>query len=390
MKTNNAIPAKKGLLDSVHFSFDYKAYIMVLALLVIWVLFFFLTEGTFLTPRNLSNLIRQMSITGILALGMVLVIVAGHIDLSVGSVVGLTGAIAALFQFKLGWGTPQAVAIALLVGILIGFWQGLWVCYWRVPAFIATLGGMMIFRGAILGLTGGVTISPLNNSFVQIGQAFLSPELGWILAGIAALIYVFFRTKRRINRQKYNFNVLPLPLEIIAILAVCILILGVIFILNSYEGVPFPVLILLGLAVIFYVISTKTRFGRYLYAIGGNNEAARLSGINIRLNSMFAFVLIGFLGAIGGVILSARLNGATTSAGTGFEMDAIASCVIGGTSLMGGEGNVVGAIIGALVMASLDNGMVLLNTETYWQQIVKGFILMVAVLIDFQMKKRTV
>jgi D-xylose transport system permease protein len=390
MKTANIKSEPKNFLSRFHLNFNFKAYIMVLALLVIWALFFLLTDGTFLSPRNLSNLIRQMSITGILALGMVLIIVSGNIDLSIGAVVGLTGAIAALLQFKLGWDTPMAVIAALIVGIVVGFWQGWWVCYLRVPAFIVTLGGMLVYRGTILGLTGGVTISPLKASFVQIGQAFLPSNLGWVLAGIVTLLYIFFRFRRRLNRQKYNFDIPPFPMELLIIAGVVALIFGSIFVLNSYEGIPFPVLILLGLAVVFYIISNKTRFGRYLYAIGGNNEAARLSGINIRFNSMLAFVLMGILGAIGGVILTARLNGATTSAGNNFEMDAIAACVIGGTSLMGGEGNVVGAIIGALVMASLDNGMVLLNTETYWQFIVKGLILMCAVLVDFQMKKRTV
>jgi D-xylose transport system permease protein len=390
MKTANIKSEPKNFLSRFHLNFNFKAYIMVLALLVIWALFFLLTDGTFLSPRNLSNLIRQMSITGILALGMVLIIVSGNIDLSIGAVVGLTGAIAALLQFKLGWDTPVAVIAALIVGIVVGFWQGWWVCYLRVPAFIVTLGGMLVYRGTILGLTGGVTISPLKASFVQIGQAFLPSNLGWVLAGIVTLLYIFFRFRRRLNRQKYNFDIPPFPMELLIIAGVVALIFGSIFVLNSYEGIPFPVLILLGLAVVFYIISNKTRFGRYLYAIGGNNEAARLSGINIRFNSMLAFVLMGILGAIGGVILTARLNGATTSAGNNFEMDAIAACVIGGTSLMGGEGNVVGAIIGALVMASLDNGMVLLNTETYWQFIVKGLILMCAVLADFQMKKRTV
>ena len=365
-----------------------KSYVMVFALLIIWLLFFLLTQGTFLSPRNLSNLARQMSITGILALGMVLIIVAGHIDLSAGAVVALTGAASAILQVRFGWGLTEAVGIALLIGLAIGFWQGFWVCYLRVPAFIVTLGGMMIFRGVVLGVTEGRTISPLPNGFVAIGQSFLPVEIGWVLAVIGMVYYVYARVKRRIDRRRYGFEVLPLILEVLVILGVMGLIGLSVWVMNDYEGVPFPVLLLLGLALCFVVISRKTRFGRYLYAIGGNNEAARLSGINIRLTTMFAFVFMGILCAIGGIVLTARLNGATTSAGTSFEMDAIASCVIGGTSLMRGEGSVVGAIIGALVMASLDNGMVLLNTPTYWQYIVKGFILMAAVLVDFQMKRR--
>lgn len=371
------------------FRIDLQAYVMVFALVAIWVLFSLLTKGTFYSPRNLSNLARQMSITGILALGMVLIIVAGHIDLSIGSVVGLSGAIAAILQVKYGWATYQAVAIALAVGILVGFWQGSWVCYLRVPAFIVTLGGQLIFRGVILGITEGRTISPMRPDFVQIGQAFLPLQLGWILAGLAAVWVVYSRLKRRSSRLRYGFDVLPLPLELLAIIGIVILIGLAIWTMNNYQGVPIPVLILLCFALLFIVISRKTKFGRYLYAIGGNSEAARLSGINIPRTTLFAFVLMGLLCAIGGVILTARLNGSTTAAGTGYEMDAIASCVIGGTSLMGGVGSIAGAIVGALVMASLDNGMVLLNTPTYWQYIVKGLILMVAVLVDFQTKRRT-
>ncbi len=389
MESTQGALAGAQIAQRSRFRLDLQAYVMVLALLAIWLLFFILTKGTFLTPRNLSNLARQMSITGILAIGMVLIIVAGHIDLSIGAVVGLTGAIAAILQVRMGWATLPAVAVALILGLAVGTWQGFWVCYARVPAFIVTLGGMMIFRGVILGVTSGQTISPLQPDFVQIGQSFLPLQLGWALAGLTALSYVYTRVKRRMDRRRYGFEVPALPLEVLAMLGMIALIGLAVLIMNRYEGVPIPVLILFGLALIFIAISRKTKFGRYLYAIGGNAEAARLSGINIRRNTMLAFVLMGFLCGIGGVVLSARLNGATTSAGQNFEMDAIASCVIGGTSLMGGVGSVAGAIVGALVMASLDNGMVLLNTPTFWQYIVKGLILMVAVLVDFQTKQRS-
>jgi D-xylose transport system permease protein len=384
-----AMPGIPQITPRSSFKFDFKSYIMIFALLAIWLLFFILTEGTFLSARNLSNLARQMSITGILAIGMVLVIVSGHIDLSVGAVVGLSGAAVAILQVRMGWGTIPAVIAAILIGIAVGVWQGTWVNYFRVPAFIVTLGGMNIFRGVILGITDGQTISPLSPDFVQIGQSFLPLNLGWVLAGLSTLFYIYIRFKRRSNRRKYGFDVSPLFLEIIGIFAVTALVILAVWVMNSYAGIPFPVLILMALTLIFVIISQKTRFGRYLYAIGGNTEAAKLSGINIRLNTLYAFILMGFLCGVGGVVLSARLNGATTSAGNGFEMDSIASCVIGGTSLMGGEGSIVGAIVGALVMASLDNGMVLLNTPTYWQYIVKGLILMSAVLADFQMKRRT-
>ncbi len=376
---NNVSRKKKG---------KSKSYVMVFALIAIWLLFFLLNQDTFLTPRNLSNLARQMSITGILSIGMVLIIVSGHIDLSIGSVVGLTGAIAAILQAKMGWSTVGAVSVAILVGILIGLWQGYWVCYLKVPAFVVTLGGMMIFRGVILGITEGRTISPLSHEFVQIGQAFLPTTIGWILAIIVVFAILFIRIKKRIDRINYGFETKPLYYDIIINLIIAGLIILSVFVMNSYEGIPVPVLLLFILVVIFKIVSEHTRFGRYLYAIGGNQEAAKYSGINIRFNTLMAFVLMGLLCGIGGVVLSARLNGATTSAGTGFELDVIAACVIGGTSLMGGVGNVTGAIVGALIMASLDNGMVLLNTPTFWQYIVKGLILMFAVLIDFQTKQK--
>ncbi len=374
--------------SGIGLKFNLKSYVMVFALIAIWFLFFILTQGTFLTPRNLSNLARQMSITGILSIGMVLIIVAGHIDLSIGSVVGLTGAIAAILQAKMGWSTVGAVAVALIVGLFIGLWQGYWVCYLKVPAFVVTLGGMMVFRGVILGITEGRTISPLSEEFVQIGQSFLPPNIGWILAFIIVVVILFLRLKKRLDRIKYGFEVKPLYYDIISFLLFAGIIILSVFTMNRYEGIPAPVLLLFALVVIFKIISEHTRFGRYLYAIGGNAEAAKYSGINIRFNTLMAFVLMGLLSAIGGVVLSARLNGATTSAGSGFELDVIAACVIGGTSLMGGVGNVAGAIVGALIMASLDNGMVLLNTPTFWKYIVKGLILMFAVLIDFQTKHK--
>ncbi len=376
------------LLEKRRVKVNLKSYVMVFALIVIWILFFLLNQDTFLTPRNLSNLARQMSITGILSIGMVLIIVSGHIDLSIGSVVGLTGAIAAILQAKMGWSTIGAVSVAILVGTLIGLWQGYWVCYLKVPAFVVTLGGMMIFRGVILGITEGRTISPLSQEFVQIGQAFLPAKIGWILALIVVILIIFIRIKKRIERINYGFETKPLFYDIVINFLIVGLIILAVFVMNSYEGIPVPVLLLFTLVIIFKIISEHTRFGRYLYAIGGNSEAAKYSGINIRFNTLIAFVLMGLLCGIGGVVLSARLNGATTSAGTGFELDVIAACVIGGTSLMGGIGNVTGAIVGALIMASLDNGMVLLNTPTFWQYIVKGLILMFAVLIDFQTKQK--
>ncbi|MDA8212026.1 MAG: sugar ABC transporter permease [Clostridia bacterium] len=367
---------------------DIRAYTMIFALLAIWVYFAFATDGAFLSSRNLSNLARQMAVTSILATGMVLVIVAGHIDLSVGSVVGLTGGVAAILHVWLGWGAVPAILVALLLGLGIGLFQGYWVAYQGVPAFIVTLSGMMAFRGILLGIANGQTIAPLQDSFKNIGQGYLNEATGYALAALAIAFTIAMMMKKRQARIKYGFEVSSLPMEALTITFYCALIAVMVGIMNKYEGIPVPVLLVAVLVITFTFITNKTRFGRQIYAIGGNPEAARFSGIDIKKRLLIIFVINGLLAAIAGVVLTARLNAATISAGQMYELDAIASTVIGGTSLMGGVGSIPGAIVGALVMASLDNGMSMLNTEAFWQYIVKGFILLIAVWMDIASKKR--
>ncbi|NUK30224.1 sugar ABC transporter permease [Parageobacillus sp. VR-IP] len=368
--------------------FDFRSYTLVIALIFIALIFGILTDGEFLSSRNLSNLFMQMSVISILAIGMTLVIIAGHIDLSVGSVVGLTGGIAAILQVWYGWGTVSVIIIAIIVGALIGLWHGWWISYRNVPAFIVTLGGMLIFRGILIGISNGETIAPLNKSFEAIGNSYLPYAIGYVLAVISIIMLFVFVSRNRKKRQSLGLTINTKINDYgkATIYSLCILVL--VYMLNRYYGIPIPMLIVVLFAIIFVFIAVKTPFGRYIYAIGGNIEAAALSGINIKRVVLAIFILMGALSGVAGIILTSRLNAATVSSGEMYELDAIAACVIGGTSLMGGRGNIIGAIIGALIMASIDNGMSMMNIETFWQYIVKGLILIIAVWMDISSKSR--
>lgn len=366
---------------------DIRTYTMIFALVAIWI-FFALLNDTFLTSRNLSNLFMQMSVTSILAIGMVLIIVAGHIDLSVGSIVGVTGGVAAILQVWYGMDTVPVIIVTLVLGALIGLLQGWIVAYQAVPAFIVTLGGMMIFRGILMGVTKGTTVAPLDESFKMIGNAYLPIPIGYGLAALAIVWVIVSSLRKRQSRIKYGFEVPAMGTEVSKLVLFSVLISLFAFIMNYYKGIPFPIVIVAILALVFTFIANHTPFGRSIYAIGGNSDAARLSGINIRRNTMLIFVLSGLLSSIAAIVLTARLNSATISAGQNYELDAIAACVIGGTSLMGGSGTIFGAIVGGLVMASLDNGMSLMNLDSFWQYIVKGTILVLAVWVDIRSRKR--
>jgi len=359
-----------------------RSYTMLIALAIIAIFFQISTDGTFLSPRNVSILFRQMSIIGILTIGMVLLIISGNFDLSVGSAAALTGGIAAVMQVWYGFSTPVSVLIGLLVGIVLGVWQGFWVAYQKVPSFIVTLGGMIMFRGIYLTITDGVTITPLAKSFTVIAQGFAPQVLGTTLAVISGVLFTVGMIRSRASKKKYGIKTDSLINLIVKIVLGWGLILGVVWWMNRYLGIPIPVIILIVLALIFTFVATKTEFGRNLYAIGGNMEAARFSGINEKTTTMMMFIIMGVLSAVTGVLLAARLDGATASAGTNLELDAIAACVIGGASLSGGQGSIFFALVGALVMASLDNGMSLMNTSSYFQFIVKGLVLILAVWFD--------
>ncbi|MGI6125879.1 MAG: sugar ABC transporter permease [Planifilum sp.] len=363
-------------------SFDIRAYGLIIALAFIALLFTLLTDGDFLSSRNLSNLFRQMSVISILAIGMTLVIITGHIDLSVGSLAGLTGGMAAILQVWFGWDTGWVLLLALLAGLLLGGWQGWWVAYRGIPSFIVTLGGMLIFRGILIGISKGETVAPLEASFQRIGQSYLPYAAGYILAGIVILFLFLLTARKRKKRREWGLK-LEEPVVSYGKAAVySLLIMLFAYMMNRYLGIPVPILLVLLLLLVFGFVLNRTRFGRYLYAIGGNSEAAKYSGINVKRHTFAVFVIMGLLSALAGLILTARLNAATVGAGQMYELDAIAACVIGGTSLKGGTGSVTGSLIGALVMTSLDNGMSMMDIDAFWQYIVKGLILILAVWWD--------
>ena len=365
-----------------------RSYGMMLALAAVWILFAVLTNGIFLSPRNFSNLMRQTAVTGILSVGMMLVILPGQIDLSVGSLVGLSGMAAVLTQVMWQWGLVPSVLTGILVGLVIGSAQGWLTAYVRVPSFIVTLGGLLAWRGVAKGISGGNTYPIEIEAFKRIGQGYLNAATGMVLAllGISASIWLVisrYRARRKYglspwSRSSLAFRILgPAALIIISVVA-----------LNAYAGIPIPVVVLLMVALAGVFITQHTRFGRYLYAIGGNSEAARLSGINLRGDVLVAFGILGALAGVAGIIYTARVGSAGPDAGTLLELDAIAACVIGGASLMGGRGTVFGACIGALFMASLNNGMSLRNVPDFIQDIVKGGILVAAVALDVLGRQR--
>ncbi|SET71738.1 D-xylose transport system permease protein [Salinibacillus kushneri] len=372
----------------ISFKFDLQAYTLAIALVLIAAIFTFFTDGEFLSSRNLSNLFTQMSVIAVLAIGMTLVIVAGHIDLSVGSLVGLTGGIAAILQVWYGWNTISVFVVTIIIGAIFGLWQGWWVAYRGVPAFIATLGGMLIFRGMLIGISQGQTVAPLEGGFRQLGNSYLPYSIGYILAIIGIISLLYYTIRNRQKRSKLGLELTSGVMDYGKITIYSLFIMVIVYMLNRYLGIPVPMLIVVALAGIFIFISSKTSFGRSVYAIGGNEEAAALSGINIKRNVLTVFILMGALTAIAGLVLTSRLNAATVNAGDMYELDAIAACVIGGTSLMGGKGKIVGSLIGALIMASIDNGMSMMNIETFWQFIVKGLILILAVWVDISSKRR--
>ncbi len=383
--SNNA-QKNKRIMDK-KFSFDIRPFIIVFALIVIWIGLQIVTKGTFLSARNLSTLFVQMCTIAVIAVGMVLVIVAGHVDLSVGSVVAVCGAISAVLQTR-GYGTLLGIVIPIAVGIALTSWNGFWASYQKVPAFIVTLSSMLLFRGLTLIITGGQTISSMNPEFRLIGEGYLPNILGWVIAAIALIAYLFFEVRNRKSRINKGIQVNSKPFFITKLAFITVMILVFVFVMNSYQGLPVPVIILIVTTLVIGFVSVKTRFGRRLYAIGGNQEAARFSGINVKKEGLQIFMVLGALSGLSGLLLTSRLNAATPSAGNSFEFDAISAAIIGGTSFMGGEGTVFGAIIGALIMASLNNGMSILNMPPYSQYILKGLVLLLAVWFDIKARNK--
>ena len=366
-----------------------RAYIMIAVLGVIWVYFHWATDSIFLTPRNLSNLMTQMSVTAILAVGMLMVIVSGNIDLSVGSALGFAGGVAAYAMTMSGWGLPTAVIAAVVVSVAIGVFHGVLIAYLNIPAFIVTLGGLLAWRGGVKWLLGGNTIPVSNETFKAIGNNDLPVSAGWILAAAAILFVLFLAYRKARSVRDYGLGDANYGGELLKAIIPIGGIVAFIWAMNAYHGVPIPVLILLAVALSGGFLTNSTVFGRYLYAIGGNAEAARLSGIDNKRNIVKVYALLGVFTGVAALIFTARVGSAAPDAGVLKELDAIAACVIGGASLMGGRGTIFGACIGALIMASLDNGMSLLNVRDFMQDIIKGSILVAAVGLDMMGRRQT-
>jgi len=370
---------------------------LFIALISIVIVMQFWTGGVTMSPRNVSNLVIQNSYILILAIGMVMVIIAGHIDLSVGSVVAVIGALAGVFNNKMGLPWLPTIILCLAAGALIGAWQGFWIAYFKIPAFIVTLGGMLAFRGLAQILLHNTQISPFDETFRKIGSGFL-PDLGGgtsymepltiILAIICVVALVVLGFAARRGRSRNGLSVEPFVWFLGKTVFVSALILVVAWRLALYRGTPI-VLVILGILVIGYsAVMANTVFGRQIYAIGGNLRAAELSGVNARRTSFLLFVNMGVLAALAGLVFTAQLNLAGPSAGDGFELDAIAAVFIGGAAVTGGIGTVGGAIVGGLIIGILNNGMTILGVGTEWQQFIKGLVLLGAVAFDVFNKRR--
>lgn len=383
---------------------DLRLLAMIVAVAVIWVGFNLLTDGIFLTARNLWNLAVQTSVVGIMTTGMVLVIVTRNIDLSVGSVLGFAGMVMAVLQAQIlpigtGWNWAASLGLGLGLGAVIGAAQGWWIAYRGVPSFIVTLGGLLIFRGLAWTITEGQTVAPLDETFQLMGGGLLG-SIGafwsWMV-GAAGIVLVLLRTiMARRRRQRYGFAVRPVWAELLVAAVIVGGIVGFVAVMNAYDrprtdisqGIPIPVLILIGAVIVMSAVTKVTKFGRYVFAIGGNPEAAQLAGINTKLVILSVFALMGLLAGVAGAVQTARLNAGANSTGELLELSVIAAAVIGGTSLAGGTGTISGAIVGAVFMQSLQSGMILLGLPTPMQNVVIGLVLILAVWIDTSYQRR--
>jgi len=365
-----------------------KEYGILIALIVIAIFLSIITGGDFCSPRNLTNLARQVTFIGILAVGVTMVILLGEIDLSVGSLVAVTGVVAALAQVA-GWGVVLTVFVALLVGAVLGIWNGYWISKYKIHSFIITLGMMVIARGLALILAKGASVGPTTEAFRKLGGASIPPLLSALLIFACFLLWlggIFYGRKKQ---KEYGFALPGRFQEIEKIIIGTLVFLFIGWIFYSYEGIPLPVVIfaLITLAGIF--VLDNTPFGRHLYAIGGNIEASRLAGINVDRVKFIVFVITALLSAVSGILLTSRLDGATPATlGLMYELDTIASVVIGGTSLSGGSGHISKTIIGTFLIGTLSNGMSLKGIPTIWQYVVKGLIITFAAWFDARTKKQ--
>lgn len=375
---------------------DVRTFTMFAVLVILWLFFTYFTsngfsslETSFLSTRNLSNLMRQMTTVGVMGIGMVLVIVSGGIDLSAGAVVGFIGCVAAYLQVFQQMGTAQTILICLVLSVIVYGVQGSLIAYLGLAPFIVTLGGMLIFKGLILFVTKGATIAPLQESLLYFGQAYISKPMSLALGIAFSAILLINGLQKRAGKRRNGTLTDPIQGMLVKWVLLTVVIMAAVLVMNHYRGMPVPVLIMLLLVGLLTIIAERTTFGRSIYAIGGNLDAAKYSGINVKKNLVMVYCLHGIMIGVAGIILAARLNASTTTAGNmSLELDAIAAAVIGGTSMTGGIGKAAGAIIGGLIMATIDNGMSMMNLDASWQYLVKGTILVAAVWFDIRTNKK--
>ena len=394
----NVNPAENKFTDRLsHMLADLGKNGIFIALIAVVVLFAILTDGILLRPQNISNLVVQNGYILVLAIGMVMVIIAGHIDLSVGSVAAFVGACSGVFAVQ--WGLPWwlSVILSLGIGALVGVWQGFWIAFVGIPAFIVTLAGMLIFRGLALVVLGNANIGSFPAEYRALGNGFVTDvfgefEIDPLTLGVGALAIIAIivqQVRTRRGRQKYGQDVEPLVWFITKLVLVSAAIGFFAYSLASYKGIPVTLILLAVLVLVYGIVMNRTVFGRHIYAIGGNRHAAELSGIKTRRVDFWLFVNMGTLAALAGLIFTARLNLAGPKAGDGFELEAISAAFIGGAAVQGGVGTIGGAIIGGLIIGVLNNGMSILGIGIEWQQVVKGLVLLLAVAFDVYNRRRS-
>jgi putative multiple sugar transport system permease protein len=373
-----------------------RDYALLLSLLAIMIFFQFTTNGTLFKPVNMTNLILQNSYIVIMALGMLLIIVAGHIDLSVGSVSGFVGAVAAVMMvnWKLDPFTTSVACLAL--GAAIGGAQGYFVAYYKIPAFIVTLAGMLVFKGLALTVLGGASVGPFPTSFQLLSSGFIPDVFGisgfnllaLVIGAVVTGVIVYFNFKERRNQQEHGLAEEPDIIFYGRNLLIAVAFIGFAYLMARYKGLPNVLVVMFALIALFVFVTTRTTFGRRIYAMGGNEKAAKLSGVNTERMTFLIFVIMGALAALAGLVFAARLNVSTPKAGAGFELEVIAACFIGGAATTGGVGKVVGAVIGAFIIGVMNNGMSIMGIGIDWQQVIKGAVLMLAVFLDVYYKNK--
>jgi putative multiple sugar transport system permease protein len=377
-----------------------RDYALLLSLLAIMVFFQFTTNGTLFKPVNITNLILQNSYIIIMALGMLLIIVAGHIDLSVGSVSGFIGAVAAIMMVPMKLDPFLTVIACIALGAAIGAAQGYFVAYHKIPAFIVTLAGMLIFKGLSLTVLGGASVGPFPKSFQLLSSGFV-PDiftmqmfggpfnlLAMIIGAATTALIIFFNLKERSNQMQHGLAEEPDLIFFGRNILIAVAFLGFSFLMARYKGLPNVLIVMFTLIALFVFITTRTTFGRRVYAMGGNEKASKLSGINTERMTLGIFTIMGALAGLAGLVFAARLNVATPKAGLGFELEVIAACFIGGAAVTGGVGKIIGAVIGAFIIGVMNNGMSIMGIGIDWQQVIKGIVLMLAVFLDVYYKNK--